>query len=119
MSEIKCYGEGTETKARGTDTERDDNDNSDSAQQLRCPSQSSEPGEQVGVDNKNRTRRDTALRWSIAGGILDQLIADAEDQLAKTRACIDWYQQEELEKVARLENLKRLRDLARRQESVE
>jgi hypothetical protein len=44
----------------------------------------------------------------IAGGIVSQLIADAESQLANARACVEWYQQEEAKALQRLEHLRQL-----------
>lgn len=63
-----------------------------------------------GVDGASRTQ--TATGSAITGGIIAQLINDAENQLGKTRACIEWYQEEEQERLERLENLKRLAQLA-------
>lgn len=113
------YGTGTETKAQRTDEERDNNNHSNGTGESRCFGESTKPGEQVGVDNQDRTRRDSALRWGLAGGILDQLIKDAEDQLAKTEACIEWYEDEKKERLQRLDNLKRLREMAERQSQSE
>jgi hypothetical protein len=42
------------------------------------------------------------------GGILAQLIQDAEVQLGKAQECVEWYQREVAELQTRLENLKRL-----------
>lgn len=53
----------------------------------------------------------TSQRPSLLGGILAQLIDDAEDRLGKAQECIGWYQREVEELQARLEKLKRLRQL--------
>lgn len=47
----------------------------------------------------------------IVGGILSQLIDDAEKDVERTQECIEWYQRELEEKTQRLEDLKRLREL--------
>jgi hypothetical protein len=54
----------------------------------------------------------------LTGGIISQLIADAEDRLGKTRECIEWYEREEDEDLARLENLKKLQKLAEQQKQA-
>ena len=45
------------------------------------------------------------------GGILDQLIDDAQKQLVKSQECIVWYQSEAKEVQDKLQNLKKLREL--------
>jgi hypothetical protein len=52
---------------------------------------------------------------SFAGGILDQLIKDAENRLEKVQAFIDWYEDEKQETLERLENLRRLREIEEQQ----
>lgn len=51
-------------------------------------------------------------RGGIAGGILKQLIAQAEDQLREARACISWYQEAEEKAERQLSNLLELQRLA-------
>ncbi len=50
------------------------------------------------------------------GGILDQLIDDAEKQLVKSRECIVWYREEAKECEQKLNNLIKLRELQRQQQ---
>ena len=55
-------------------------------------------------------------RGGVAGGIVSQLIAQAEDQLREAQECISWYQRSE-EKIQRqLENLRQLQELAEQEE---
>ncbi|MCC3410173.1 MAG: hypothetical protein JGK17_32530 [Microcoleus sp. PH2017_10_PVI_O_A] len=49
------------------------------------------------------------------GGILDQLIDDAQKQLVKSQECVVWYQSEAKEVRDKLENLKKLRELRRKE----
>lgn len=46
---------------------------------------------------------------AVIGGILNQLIEDAEDQLDKTHEHVEWYQREAEQQLARLERLRQLR----------
>lgn len=48
----------------------------------------------------------------LLGGILEQLISSAEDQLRETQECISWYQRAEEKARKQLENLKQLQQLA-------
>lgn len=52
---------------------------------------------------------------SFAGGILDQLIKDAENRLEKAQACIEWYEDEKQEALERLENLRHLKEIEEQQ----
>ena len=52
------------------------------------------------------------------GGMLDQLIDDAEKQLVKSRECIVWYREEEKEYEQKLNNFRRLKELHLRQISA-
>src|SRR4028119_1556398 len=45
------------------------------------------------------------------GGILDQLIDDAQKQFVKSQECIVWYQSEAKEIKVKLQNLKKLKEL--------
>lgn len=45
------------------------------------------------------------------GGILAQLLEDAEKQLAKSRECIVWYREEAKEYEQKIENLRKLVEL--------
>ena len=49
------------------------------------------------------------------GGILDQLIEDAQKQLVKSQECIVWYQSEAKEAQDKLQNLKKLRELRQKE----
>ncbi|MEP6517437.1 hypothetical protein [Microcoleus vaginatus] len=49
------------------------------------------------------------------GGMLDQLIDDAEKQLVKSRECIVWYREEEKEYEQKLNNFRRLKQLHKQQ----
>jgi len=53
------------------------------------------------------------------GGILDQLIDDAQKQLVKTQECIVWYQSEAKELRDKLQNLKKLKELRQKQTQAE
>ncbi|WP_416671606.1 hypothetical protein [Egbenema bharatensis] len=48
---------------------------------------------------------------AITGGILEQLIQDAEDQLQSSVECIEWYEREREKHQERLNNLKQLQAL--------
>lgn len=69
-----------------------------------------------GIVGKTRSGRDSDQCIDITGGILAQLIADAEDQLGEARACIEWYQEKEKEQLKRLENLQKLYQQQREQD---
>jgi hypothetical protein len=62
-----------------------------------------------------RSRSNYDFTSSFAGGILDQLIKDAENRLEKVQAFIDWYEDEKQETLERLENLRRLREIEEQQ----
>ncbi|EGK89272.1 hypothetical protein D0A34_23675 [Microcoleus vaginatus PCC 9802] len=49
------------------------------------------------------------------GGILAQLLDDAEKQLAKSRECIVWYREEAKEYEQKIENLRKLIELQQEQ----
>lgn len=53
------------------------------------------------------------------GGMLDQLIDDAEKQLVKSRECIVWYREEEKEYEQKLNNFRKLRELHLEQMAAE
>ena len=52
------------------------------------------------------------------GGILDQLIDDAEKQLVKSRECIVWYREEAKEYEQKLNNLRKLKELQQQQQQI-
>ena len=54
--------------------------------------------------------------YDTIGGVLDQLIDDAERQKVKSQECIDWYKQELQEYEAKLENLRKLKQLQLQQQ---
>ena len=72
----------------------------------------------VGVECLQLDREDSSagnlLSYAI-GGMLDQLIDDAEKQLVKSRECIVWYKEEEKEYEQKLNNFRRLKELHLRQ----
>jgi hypothetical protein len=87
-------------------------------------------GENVGrIGEKSRTQRLTLNRKSrqrgtgalcAIGGIIDQLIGDAQKQLVKSRECVVWYQsevRESEEKLQNLLNLKKLQEEAQAEEA--
>lgn len=47
----------------------------------------------------------------LLGGILSQLVLDAEQRLGEVRECIEWYQREEEKQLARLNELRKLAQL--------
>lgn len=49
------------------------------------------------------------------GGMLDQLIDDAEKQLVKSRECIVWYREEVKEYEEKLSNFRKLKELHQKQ----
>jgi hypothetical protein len=66
----------------------------------------------IGVDGDDWTRgNQPRLSVAISGGILIQLIQDAEDQLEQAEACIKWYEDEKRKIQQRLDNLRQLQDL--------
>lgn len=54
----------------------------------------------------------------LTGGIISQLITDAEDRLGQSQECIEWYEREKEENIKRLENLKKLQRLAEQQQQA-
>lgn len=54
----------------------------------------------------------------LTGGIISQLIADAEDRLGQSEECIEWYVREKEENLKRLENLRKLQRLAEQQQQA-
>jgi hypothetical protein len=69
--------------------------------------------QRVQSDRENRSAGD--LVGHTVGGILDQLIEDAEGQLVKTRECVVWYQSELKEREEKLQKLRKLKDLHQQQ----
>ncbi|MEC4806530.1 MAG: hypothetical protein SAJ12_07320 [Jaaginema sp. PMC 1079.18] len=65
-----------------------------------------------GRTDSTRGNNNSTISPCIAKKILDQLIADTRDQLAKSRECIDWYIREADEYEAKLDSLNELRALA-------
>lgn len=45
---------------------------------------------------------------AIIGGIVTRMIADKEERIREVRECIKWYQDEELKRLAELEDLQQL-----------
>ncbi len=71
----------------------------------------------IGASGTHRTERVPAD--PITGGILSQLIAQTESQLAKARDCIDWYEREAKEFQDQLDNLKHLQQQLDQQQTEE
>lgn len=76
----------------------------------------------IGAECLQLDREDSSegnLLSNAIGGMLDQLIDDAEKQLVKSRECIVWYREEEKECEQKLNNFRRLKDLHLRQVAVD
>lgn len=67
--------------------------------------------ESLRVGGTNRTRCNSAQAASVSGGILLQLIKQAEDQLEETDECIKWYEAQKTKIQNYLEGLKNLQEL--------
>jgi hypothetical protein len=77
-----------------------------------------------GVGNQrvtlNRKNSEAGVGFGSAiGGILDQLIDDAEKQLVKSRECIVWYREEVKQYEEKLNNLRKLKELQQQQQAQE
>jgi hypothetical protein len=66
------------------------------------------------TSDRENSKEGTSLVYAI-GGILDQLIDDAEKQLVKSRECIVWYREEAKEYEQKLNNLRKLKELQQQQ----
>lgn len=64
----------------------------------------------IRVDRASRTGG--IPRGGIAGGILEQLVIQAEEQLREAAECIEWYQRSFEKAQRQLENLRQLQALA-------
>ncbi|NQE38511.1 hypothetical protein [Microcoleus asticus] len=62
------------------------------------------------TSNRKSSKEGTGVKNTI-GGILDQLLEDAEKQLAKSRECIVWYREEAKEYEQKIQNLRKLIEL--------
>lgn len=58
-------------------------------------------------------------RGGIAGGILSQLIQQAEDQLREAEECISWYERAKEKAQRQVENLRQLQQLAEQETEAE
>jgi hypothetical protein len=68
----------------------------------------------IGVERFQSDRegsKEGNLLGHAVGGMLDQLIDDAEKQLVKSRECIVWYREEEKEYEQKLSNFRKLKEL--------
>lgn len=74
-------------------------------------------GERVGIGRESCTQG--VFGGELLGGILTQLIEQAEDQLRETQECISWYQRAEEKARKQLENLKQLQQLADQETEAE
>ena len=66
------------------------------------------------TSDRENSKEGTSIVYAI-GGILDQLIDDAEKQLVKSRECIVWYREEAKEYEQKLNNLRKLKELQQQQ----
>jgi hypothetical protein len=66
------------------------------------------------TSDRENSKEGASLVYAI-GGILDQLIDDAEKQLVKSRECIVWYREEAKEYEQKLNNLRKLKELQQQQ----
>jgi len=66
------------------------------------------------TSDRENSKEGASLVYAI-GGILDQLIDDAEKQLVKSRECIVWYREEAKEYEQKLNNLRKLKQLQQQQ----
>ncbi|MBD1939103.1 hypothetical protein [Microcoleus sp. FACHB-68] len=112
MSSMESNAKG---EARGTRTDKGSED-------LRP----SNPGRQEGIGRDSSQheylsggsageigqRQDTHYVATLTGGVIGQLILDAEDRLKVARECIEWYVREEEKELSRLDNLRKLNTLA-------
>lgn len=96
---------------------------SESVQNVRTDSDRSEIVERVSAGTGNQPlaayRKSSSsgiATYDPLGGVLDQLIDDAERQKVKSQECIDWYKQELQEYEAKLENLRKLKELQLQQQ---
>lgn len=75
------------------------------------PSATNRDGHESGHVVERISRGDSAQSFEVGfvvGGILSQLVLDAENRLAETRECIEWYQREAQKCEARLNQLRAL-----------
>jgi hypothetical protein len=66
------------------------------------------------TSDRENSKEGASVVYAI-GGILDQLIDDAEKQLVKSRECIVWYREEAKEYEQKLNNLRKLKELQQQQ----
>lgn len=71
----------------------------------------------IGITGTIGARKNSNRFAAVTGGIVAQLIRDAEDRLTKAKECIDWYEREKGEEEKRLEDLRSLQALAQELES--
>lgn len=110
---IESYGKESETEGIRREEERPD---------LRTNTNGSENAGRIGegIGNQcispDREGGEEGVGASDAlGGILDQLIDDAQKQLVKSLECVVWYQSEAKECEQKLNNLIKLKELQARQ----
>ncbi len=104
----ETYAESETEASRGNEKSQELRTNTDSNQNARRPSEGI--GNQcLASDRENRTEGIGVA--SAIGGILDQLINDAEKQLVRSRECIVWYREEAKEYEQKLNNLRKLKEL--------
>lgn len=72
----------------------------------------SRPPEHLGFRTDRADCTGGIPRGGVTGGILSQLISQAEDQLREAEECISWYERAKQKAHKQLENLKQLQQLA-------
>lgn len=104
----ETYAESETEASRGNKKPQELRINTDSSQDAGRPSEGI-GSQRLASDRKNRTEGIGA--YGAIGGILNQLIEDARKQLAKSRECVVWYQEEVKESEEKLKNLLHLMEL--------
>ncbi|WP_341730878.1 hypothetical protein [Microcoleus sp. EPA2] len=111
----------SETHGQESETERIWRSQSDES--VRAYADGSEDAQRFGEGTRDKcvtpNREDSQKRVGSScalGGILDQLIDDAEKQLVKSRECIVWYTEEVKDYEQKLNNLRKLKELQQKQE---
>ncbi|MEG4121900.1 hypothetical protein QUA43_31115 [Microcoleus sp. N9_B4] len=108
----ETYAESQAQAPRGTKNNKDlriDTDSNQNAGRL-----STGTGTQRISPNRKGSEEGNILSYAV-GGMLDQLIDDAEKQLVKSNECIVWYREEVKEYEHKLNNFRRLKELHQQQ----
>jgi hypothetical protein len=107
MNEIDGQ-ESETTRIRGTESEQNLRIDANSSSNAKRTSEGA--GNQLITLNRESSKEGISPKSAI-GGILDQLLEDAEKQLVKSRECIVWYREEAKEYEQKIENLRKLKKL--------